>query len=239
MKNLILLSIGLFLLISCKNDLKHNYSKGFYLEGNIKNVNDNRKVYLKIQESNTIIPLDSAIIKNGKFIFNGIIERPVVYGVYIDSLQGVIGLFMENDSIRIDVDTNNLSNSKITGSKLNEQYLDFIKRSNQIVSKMNVHFPIFQKARSENNVEKLNEINKKMRAINSENTQFALKYAKTHPDSYIAAFALHSVLNDDTIPKDTIANIYNNFSEYVKKGDFAIEILFYIEESNELNDIQN
>jgi len=239
MKKLFLLSFVLLFLISCENDFNESNFKRFYIEGNIENVYNNYKVFLKIQESNTIISLDTTSINNGKFIFSGSIDRPAVYGIYIDSLQDVIGLFMENDSIIIDVDPKSLSNSKISGSTLNKEYLDFLLQSNQIVSKMNVLFPIFQKARSENNVEKLKEINKKMQDINSEKTQFALKYAKSHSDSYIAAFALQSVLKDHTIPKDTIANIYNNFSKYVKKGDFAIETLLFIEGSNELNNNSN
>ena len=47
-------------------------------------------------------------------------------------------------------------------------------------------------------MDKLEEINAQMRAINEENTVFALQYAKQHPDSYISALALQSVLNIPT-----------------------------------------
>ncbi len=68
-----------------------------------------------------------------------------------------------------------------------------------------------------------------MRAINEENTRYALQYAKQHPDSYIGAFALHSILNVPSINNDTIAKVYNNFSDYVKKGDLSVEIANYLD----------
>ena len=104
---------------------------------------------------------------------------------------------------------------------------------------MNNLFPIFQKARAENDADKLEEINAQMKAINEENTVFTLQYAKQHPDSYISALALQSVLTVPTINKDTIAKIYNKFSDYVKKGDFAIEITQYLDNNSSLDSIIN
>ena len=56
-----------------------------------------------------------------------------------------------------------------------------------------------------------------MRAINEENTGFALQYAKQNPDSYISALALQSVLSVPSINKDTIAKIYHQFFRLCKK----------------------
>ncbi|HBS11860.1 MAG TPA: hypothetical protein DEO36_04850 [Flavobacteriaceae bacterium] len=239
MKKIIFLFFFIMCVISCNNYPKKEHQKLFFIIGNTNDFADNTKVFLKKQENNTISLIDSTQIINDRFKFSGIIEKPSVFGIYIDSLKGQIGLFLENDSVLIDVNQNNLSKSKITGSKLNNQYLDYIKRSNQILSKTNLLYPLFQKSRAENDAEKLNEINAKMKAINAENVQFSLDYAKKYSNSYIAAFILQSLLNDESIHKDTIASIYNNFSYEVKKSDFAMETLIFIENKNKLDDIKN
>ncbi len=226
-------------MFSCNDSSKKVPQKRFYIIGNTDNITNKTKVVLKTQENNTIITLDSTLVRNGIFEFEGEIDKPSVYGIYIDSLKNSIGFFIENDSIIIDVNKNNLSDSKINGSKLNNQYLNYIKSSNQIISKTNLLYPIFQKARAENNVERLNKINEKMEAINAENILFTLNYAKKHPNSYIAAFALHSVLNDSSISKDSIFSIYNSFSDEVKAGDFAIATLIFIETESILDTIKN
>jgi Tfp pilus assembly PilM family ATPase len=74
-----------------------------------------------------------------------------------------------------------------------------------------------------------------MKEINNENTNYILKYAKNNPDSYISAVALNSILSIPTVPKDTIRNIYNNFSDYVKKGDISREIEFFLQTSEPIH----
>ena len=146
---------------------------------------------------------------------------------------------MENTTITIEANIKNLSTSKITGSQTNDDYLDFVKESNKIISKMNILFPEFQKARAENDAEKLEEINKKMQAINDRNTAFILRYARLNSESYVSAVALQSILRIPSIDKDSIANIYDNFSDYVKKGDYSKEIEEYLNAPISLDSIQN
>ena len=239
--NIMIRKIFLFLFIcslcSCKDKLFVTAKDNYQLNITIENI-DNAIAYLKTQENGFLITIDSTIVKNNQFSFSGSIKKPVIYGIYIKGIKGNIGLFMENEIITIKAYKDSLSSSKIIGSKTNNDYLNFVNQSNQIISKMNVLFPVFQKARAENDVEKLKNIHKKMESINNENTLFILNYAKKHPDSYISAMALHSLINLPTINKDTLSNIYNHFSNYVKQGDFSIEIAAFLDtKHNNINKI--
>ena len=209
------------------------------MTGTIEKSFNGKEVFLKTQENKKIKVLDSTTINDGKFNFKGKIDGPVVYGIYIEDAKGLIGVFMENSTISIEANINDLSSSKITGSQMNVDYLNFVKKSNQIISEMNILFPEFQKARAENDVIKLEEINKKMQAINDKNTAFILSYAKQNPNSYISALALQTILSIPTINKDSVAIIYSNFSDYVKKGDYAMEIEEYLETSKMVDSIQD
>ncbi|RPD94370.1 DUF4369 domain-containing protein [Aureibaculum marinum] len=230
MKNLILFFVLIVSFFSCAKMSSKNNSKEFYINGIIEEIRDSTKVYLKVQKSNKILPLDTAYTINNVFKFNGKIDKPEVVGIYIDSLKGEIGLFIQNDSVFIEVNKNNLSDSKIYGSELNNEYLKFVKQSNKILSKTNYLFPLFQKARTENDVDKLKNINNQIEQIHKDNIAFTLSYARNNPESYISAFALKSLLKSEYVTKDTIASIYQNFTHEVKKGDFAIEVLLFLEE---------
>ena len=239
MYKLITAIIFLLLINSCQKNERKKYPNGYLLFGSIESQPNGKLVYLKTQENKKIKDIDSTHIKNGKFEFRGYIDRPIVYGIYFEDLKSLIGVFMENDTIYIEAYKDSLSKSKIKGSETHDDYLDFINQSNRIVSKMSHLFPIFQKARAENNADKLKDINAQMNAINEENTAFALKYAKQHPNSYISALALQSVLNIPNLNKDSIAYIYDRFSDYVKKGDFAMEIAQYLNYDQSLDSIIN
>ena len=239
MKNSILLLILVISFISCRNSEKQSYTNGYLLTGIIENSLNGKKVVLKTQENKKIKILDSTYINDGKFEFKGKIDKPEVFGIFIDSIDDTIALFMENSNIRIEANINDLSSSKITGSQTNVNYLEFVRESNKIISEMNILFPEFQKARAENDVIKLEVINKKMQVINDKNTAFILRYARRYPESYISAVAIQSVLRIPSIHKDTIANIYHKFSDYVKKGEYSKEIEIYLNTSITLDSIQN
>lgn len=235
-QKIIIISFLITSIFSCNTREKIEIGNGFIISSSIKKNNLNaKKAFLKKQEFGNLIIIDSTTITNGEFQFKGKINSPSIYGIYIEGIEGVIGLFMENTQINIEVNIDNLEQSKITGSKTNDDYVEFIRNSNKIVSKMNVYFPEFQKARAENNIEKLEEINSKMKEINNENTNYIVKYAKNNSNSYISAVALNSILSIPTISKDTIRNIYNNFSDYVKKGDISREIEFFLQTSEPIH----
>ncbi|HHC80919.1 MAG TPA: DUF4369 domain-containing protein [Flavobacteriia bacterium] len=237
MKNFLLYILTSFLFFSCQENLKDAKANRFVISGTIQGIEDATKVYLETRESGVLLILDSTTIRNGKFRFEGTIDKPSVYGILIEDVKGTIGILMENKNISIEAYKDSLSSSKIVGSNTNDEYLNFVHQSNQIVSKMNVLFPVFQKARSENDVKVLDSINKKMQAINNQNTAFALHYARQHPNSYVGAIALHSVIRVPTISKDTILKIYSHFSDSIKRGDFAIETLHFIQTSTKRDSI--
>ena len=215
------------LFFSCTNHSKNTFSSKYHIIGSTT-LSNNKMAYLKSQKNHTTKLLDSSIIKNGKFEFKGKIKNPEVYGIFIDTIKGSIPIFMENTTITILVHGNDLKSSKITGSKTHTDYLLFLIESKKITSKINLLFPEFQKARVENDISKLKIIHKKMQSITNENTQFALNYSKKHPESYVSAFALYSILSTPDIKKDRILDIYNHFSVYVKKGNYSKQIFNYL-----------
>jgi len=239
MKKIIFISIIVVQFYSCNKNSEKINTENFVIIGNIENIPDNIKVYLKTQEYGKLTILDSTIVRGEKFEFTGKIDKPVIYGVFINNTKDAIGIFMENSTITIEAYKDSLASSKVSGSKTNDEYLNFVKKSNQIISKMNILFPEFQKARAENDVEKLKEINEKMQQISNANTNFTLDYAKRNPDSYIGAMALHSILNIPTVEKDTIEKIYKNFSDFVKKGDFALKTKTFLDTNKIIDSIQN
>ena len=234
MKYLILIIILTCSFLSCDNISHKKNENTFFIIGELETIADHTKVFLKVQKSNKTITLDTAYTSQNAFQFSGAISKPEIFGIYIDGIKGSIGLFIQNDSVFIDVDENTLNNSIIKGSELNDQYLSFVKKSNEIISRTNYLFPLFQKARTENDVEKLIEINKKIEGIHQENRAFVISFIRENQDSYIASFALYLLLKNESISKDTIASIYSDFSHDVKKGDLSMAILLYLDSINKI-----
>lgn len=229
----------LILFSSCHSKSDKKQDSNFTLKVKITDVADGTKIWLKKQESNTTITIDSTIAKNGTFEFNGYSNTPTMYGIFIDSTKGRILSLVESGTITITAEKNGLHNAIITGSKLNDELKKFKDGSEKIVNKINDLFIQIQKARSENDLDKINEINNKMRAINDENTRYSLDYAKNNPKSFVSSIVLQSLLRIPDVDIKEIESIYINFSEDIKKGEYAKNIYNHIQTNTNKKDSIN
>ncbi len=223
------------LLTSCNTTSNKLADNEFHIKVEIKDLVDGTKIVLKKQENNSTISLDSTTSSDHKFEFKGILESPTMLGIFIDSIKGGLFPLVENGEISITAQKDSLYAPTITGSELNDELQKFKDGSQKIVSKINDLFIQIQKARSENDLQKINEINRKMRAINDENTRYSLDYAKNNPNSFVSSIVLQSLLRIQEIDLNEIRNIHANFSNEVKKSEYSKNILSFLE-SNEVSE---
>lgn len=221
----------LFLIIaaSCKEDNTIASENNYTINIIGSNIEDNTKLYLRKQEGFLTINLDSTTIKAQKVTFSGVIKSPEVYGIFIEGYKEGIFPIVEQGTINIKLDINDLSTTKISGTELNDQLVAYKKKSREISDKMNDLFHEFQKARAENNSKKLTEINAQMQAINNQKNSFSINYIEKNTNSFVASMVLHSLLINSDIPKEKIASLYDKLSAEVKKSQFSKDILYELQ----------
>ena len=223
-KTIHVLFFSLFILFSCKKEkVKIEVQEQFVLNINISNADGNLSYLHKLTNSKTIVS-DSAIIKNDKVIFSGSIDYPERYLLTITNVFGGKLIILENDSIIVQADKNDLTKAIISGSQINTELSNVQQKSMRIYDKMDLFFPDLQRARLENDAAKLAQITLKMKAIEKENIDFNYNYARENPSSYISAMILNDLSKRDSIDINKIKTIYDTFSEQVKKCADAEQI---------------
>ena len=235
-KKVISILIIIFIFSSCQKESTKSSEDIYFIKGHISELTDKTKVLLKKQENGTTINIDSTFSENGQFEFSGNIASPEMFGVFIDSIPGGIYPLVENGTITIKAHKDSLYKAEISGTELNNELNTFKKGSKKIVDKINDLFPEFQKARAENDVDRIDQINSEMKAINDENTAYSLNYAKKNPDSFISAMILQSLLRMPEMNPEKAQEIFNNFSDEVKESSFSKNIKDYIERDKIQND---
>ncbi len=225
-KNISLFVVLVFTLNSCTKDITKVSKKDSYVLSISTENGSNNNVYL--QKLATSIEIDSTKIENGKAIFKGSIETPQRYLITIEGFFGGKMIVLENDSITVDIKNKDLINSKIVGSKLNNELFKVQKESEKIYNRIDVLFPDMQRARLENDAKKLQEISVKMTRIEQENIDFNFKYAKENPDSFISAMILSDLSRRDSIDIKKITDSYNSLTESVKKSVDAQKVASFI-----------
>ena len=101
-----------------------NSNPGYTIIGELADANG-MKVMLKkvIIDSDHPVNIDSCVVKKGKFKMKGNVEYPEYCMLYVGD-NGPLMLIVENTEIYIDVNLKNIQDSKITGSKETDLFLE-------------------------------------------------------------------------------------------------------------------
>ncbi len=234
MKKIIILLVIALIVFSCK--------KANNIQVTISDVPDGRKVFLKKQVERKIINIDSTTVQNGKFGFNVKIEEPVILGIFIDSIgkrnEGIYPLIGVNDKVIITAFKDSLYQSKVTGSKLHTDLTNLREMKINLTKQMSEFTDEFQEAQKENDTAKINAINKKAQAVQSEISLNEWKYIKANPNSHVSAMVLSNLFRDPTY-KDSIKIAFDGLSDEVRNAALSKQLKEYLEKLNQAPKMPN
>ncbi|WP_456463522.1 DUF4369 domain-containing protein [Lutibacter sp.] len=229
MKRFFLLVIFSLILVSCKKkdsqEKQQNISiptdiKRFELKGSLENFYP-KKVFLNKIIENSIYPIDSSKVINNTFTFKGIVEFPERFALTFQDYSSVVIFILENTNFELIINTDQINDPIIKGSKLNKELTEYKTKSKQIFKKIDYLFPQFQKARLENDAKELSEIGNELKSIEKEYINFSFNYILQNKNSYIAAMILRDQLKSTTIDTLKIKKTYQALSSDVKKSPDA------------------
>lgn len=109
---LILISIVAF---GCQNEPKRT---DYIINGTAKDVFNGIRVYInELDERNRLVAIDTAMVMNESFSFEGKVDYPRLFTVTIDGTVGRFDVMLENSEMQLTIDKSIISNSQLTGSE--------------------------------------------------------------------------------------------------------------------------
>ena len=175
-------------------------------------------VYLNAIHDHLIIPIDSTAVAENTFSFTGVIAEPERYALSFPNYSKRLVLVIENASIAVKIYTKDLENPVITGSPLNDLMASYQASSKAKFKEIESLFPQFQKARLENDAEKLTEIASLMKEVEEDVSTYTYAFIAENSASYIAGMILRDQLKIQPIDTIKIKDAYNNLSTKVKNS---------------------
>ncbi|MDR3180811.1 MAG: AhpC/TSA family protein [Prevotellaceae bacterium] len=117
------------LLLACGPQV--NYT----INGTVQDVKDGSTVVLARFANFNLTPVDSVTLQNGVFKFQGNV-KPGAYVLQVDTVRSSFMFYIAGEGEEMDValDVNNMLNSSITGSAMNEQYAAYSKSKDSLDS---------------------------------------------------------------------------------------------------------
>lgn len=218
MKKIALLLSAVVLMASCKNLADNEYE----VTGNVDPTWEGRSVILEKQSPMGLMPVDTAKIKDAKFIFKDTISAPELYLI---SVEGVpmqkIDFILEPGSIDIAVDKDTLGKSVSDGTYNNEKYQDFkmlsLKHYKKIQKLDKVSLAKRDEAVKTNDTVTLNKITKEKKAIIKDMEADMVTFIKDNPKAYINLNALGYVNQMGFKKPEEVKALFDGFDESLKK----------------------
>jgi peroxiredoxin len=227
MKKIIVIAIS-GILLSCAG-------KGFEIVGEIKGMADGTKVFLEKPDKNSQIgfsPIDTAVVKNGKFTFKGEVSEPELHAIIFENKaqaqpQG-FSVVLENGKITAIINKDSIGQAKVTGTFNNEELNKFNAMSMKIRKRMmdfqQKNMAEMQAASQKNDTAVVNRLSKEFGKFQNEMVESNYKYIETNPKSFIGLLLIEGMFNEPEPKMDKIKKYFEGIDSSLKGNKHAKNI---------------
>lgn len=234
-----LLFTSLGLMISCD---KKQATGNLTINGKVHGLKQGTLYLHKIQDT-SFVTLDSIVVKgDSNFSLDFNIESPEMYYLTLDrgrsnSLDNELMFFAEPGTITIETSLKNFYNdAKITGSKSQDVYKDYLKTRSAITDRQNEFIIETIKAENENDLHKKDSLMVLSQKLNARKYLNAVNFAMNHKNSHVAPYIAMMDLYDRQIKY--LDTINNSISKEVKNGHYGKLLQEFILERKQAESIE-
>ncbi|WP_456441271.1 redoxin domain-containing protein [Psychroserpens sp.] len=215
MKHIISILVLCLLVSSCKTEEKQTVKRdGYYITGIAPGVYNGIRAYLeKTDEKGRKIAIDTAIVMNEKFVFDGKTVSPEMLNLRINSVKGVIPLIIENAEITVTVNKDNMTGSKVEGSKANSALNLYNEKSSELNAKrfkIGGQLRAIQKKDINTNT---SELQAAMVDISKQIEDFPYEFISKNKDNVFSVIQLQQLSKTKTADFSKIESTLNSLSE--------------------------
>ena len=222
MKKLIFKVLGLsilFFLNSCGSS-----DNQFELVGNA-DVSDGTMIYvLQADQNNQPYIKDSTSVQSNSFKFKGVSSTPQISYIQVEGVNGYVLAILENGDIKADIDKDDISNSRVYGTKSNDDFIKYKSETKSLVDVMNNISSEAQNAIMSGDVVTAMELEKEYNSKEREVMLYEWDFIVDNLDSYMSALLLEVFMIENKVNKDSIIDVYESFSNRIKVSDVGKNI---------------
>ena len=227
MKKNILIIFTTFILFACNN------SNNKYILSATTDHDENKRVFLiKVGKDNRPIAVDSTEVLDGKFSFSDSIVIPEMHYVYFENDRENIPVVLEPGSIEVKVYKDSVRSSKITGTKSNEDFDNYLKETNDFYVELNKIQLEIRNASIRQDTLVAKDLNDQFDLMRSRLTNYEISFMSKNNDSYISTLILQRMIIQNEIEIENAIGIFEKFTELIKKTPSSLQIKESIDQYN-------
>lgn len=215
-----ILSLGL-ILVSCNTTTNEAYT----ITGNAKGVHNGIRVRLaKPDKMGKQVVIDSALVMEEKFSLKGSVEEPGIHFLIIDGSAGNVVFMLENSTVSVDINKENLRESQITGSNSNESFQIYLNEMKNFQKTGQAEVAKFRMYSNEGNVEKLDSMREIINNLKVSQSKYSLRFLDENPTSYFGLYLIESESYNPAFEVEKHIKAFENLSSELQNSNKGKEV---------------
>lgn len=228
MKKIVSVLMIALLLASCNK--KEKKSDGYVITGTAKGVYNGMRVYLKAADDRgSQIPQDSAIVMNEVFKFEGKVDYPQMWFLSVNNVQGFVPILMENETMEVEFDKDNVEGSKITGTKSNQALADYTIGYKTLLEKRTGLSTQFRESMNSSDSVAKAKISKDFESINAEMSNYPYSYLEKNPDNYFSLSLIENIIKSKPTDVTSLEKAFADLDKEIKDSSYGRTVLNQLE----------
>lgn len=225
LKNIALLSL-LILSFSCQQETD---KKSFSISISIDDKANNSLASLFRVDNKKKNVIDSTVVTNGQVHFKGSVDAPDKYYIIIEDVLGNFPLILANETFNIEMQTDSLAASIISGSKENDYTTTYTNEAKYLRDAYYTLGDKFEAFRLKNDSIGMTAVKKSYDSLVNEALLFDIKFIKKHPDAALSALSLERITKAKQIKPEKFQELKALLNPNLMKTRAIKETLDFLE----------
>lgn len=235
MKKILSVLVLFVIVTSCNNTVEK--SDGYVINGTAKGIHNGIRVYLKsMGERRKLTDRDTALVFNETFKFEGKIESPEIWYLFVDNIKANKPFMVENNDINIVIEKDNMDASVVTGSKSNAAFSMYSENVNKLSNERRRLNLEFRQASQKNDPNASKRITSELAAMTTSMASYPFEFITEHNDNYFSLTLIESLIESKTIDLNKLIETYNLLDSDIKGSNYGRKVHAKIMEMKKINE---
>ncbi|NQX37536.1 Peroxiredoxin [Pedobacter steynii] len=196
-------------------------TKGFTIKGELSGLKDGDKVMLIHSIDQRKMDTVFQTVKNNRFELKGQVKNGAdFYSLRVENKRIRYNAFLDNSSMVLKGDAEDLSKVTLSGSAAHDDYLRYTATVASTTAKIRSLNKEYRDASTAKNEELVKSISKQFDEVEGEQAKLTDEFIRKNPQSYYTA---NLIFNGDIEPSVT-GPVYNGLSKSVKESAYGIKV---------------
>ena len=221
MKKISFIFLGFLIVLNACQGVEKNT---FQLNGTT-NLPEGKQIFrIQANANNQPSTIDTATVANGKFSFSGSIGQIDVNFLFVEGEQVNTPFIVEEGIIEVNLLQENLKAMELAGTPSNNDLQVYRQETETFAKNMNAIVTEIQTANNLGDNLLAQDLQQQYTDLQGKLIDYEKDFIKTNIDSYISALILDRFLNQKTMARNEINDIFNTYSDRIRSSKAGIKV---------------